>query len=52
MALDLNHAHSLTIKTKHTVNGYIRELQNSLSISVPSGLITLINLTLNSLVNA
>ena len=40
-ALNLSHANLLMIKTKHTVNGCIRNIQKSLSISIPPGLIVL-----------
>ena len=41
MALVPTHAQSLMSKTKHTVNGYLRNMQKSLSISIPSGLLVL-----------
>ena len=39
--LDLSGAQSLMAKTKYTVYGYIREIEQKLSISIPSGLIAL-----------
>ena len=40
-ALNLSDANLLLLKTKLIVNGYIRNVQESLSISIPSGLIVL-----------
>ena len=61
MATNLSQTQLLMIKTKHIVNGYIRNIHQSLSISIPSGLIAVfllfygdqidINVILNILVN-